>query len=490
MELPCRLLLFFMFLMMFFCGCEKSQQAVDTPAESKAGAVSAVDSNVIAEIEGFVITRQMLEKRLMSEISPGSYFPVRRPQPPRTEEVVLMMVAERAMAIEGRKLNYMQDPGISRQIRRLTEERISNLLLSKYIGSKKITVTPAEVAQKLKTDSRLDPQRAAAMINREKSFALIDGLYNQLAEKFHVEKSRTNITRSAKIYGRLLAGAESPYSVRFVTLKQIRGELTEQEKGLVLATYDGGKVTLEDWFYALHEVGPPSRPKDLDTEAGFERFLDRAVLRKPLFVAEAKAAGLDKDENLLKEIKRREDILIINKAIMENAADFNEPSPQQIASYFNQHREDFMSPLDTVEIDQIWCENLETARQVKANLDAGGDFESLRQKYSLDKRSGPVKTTVAREGLFFERLWNGKPGEIIGPIKGFYNRGLSWRIVKIINKTAGKFVEYSSKLDGEIRNRMQKELIEANLTTYRKKLLKKYSYEIYPERFADLLDFP
>ncbi len=472
--------------------CDKVRRAAVETVDKPAGAVAATaeDPNIVAEIGGYGITKAQLKEKLISELRPDRFSSARHLRRPDAREVLLKMVAERMMALEGRELNYLQDPGIQRRMKRFREQRLSNLTLSRHFENRKIAVTTAEVEQKLQANPKLDRQGAIALIKREKTFALVDELYEQLSEKFHLRKLAENLSKAARIYQRLLDNSKSPYSVKFVGLKQIQQELTDQEKNMLLATYDGGAVTLKDWFDVLHEVGPASRPKDLNTPQGFERFLDRAVLKKPILIAEAEATGLENDPNLLKLIRQREDMLLANKVRVENAGDVNQPTEQQVVAYFNEHKQDFMRPPDMLKIDQIWCRDLDTARKVRAEFDSGSSFESLRERYSLNKQAGPVSVGPGTEGVFFDDLWGGEPDRIVGPLKGLYEGQLTWRIVKIVEKTPGQPREYSADLDDGIKSTIFVQRRQVKLAEYQKQILEKYPYRIYPERFAELLELP
>jgi hypothetical protein len=213
---------------------------------------------------------------------------------------------------------------------------------------------------------------------------------------------------------------------------------------------------------------------------------------KPILVHEARLNGLDKDENLLKQIKEREDTSLLNKARSDKMKEITGPiAEDQVVAYFNENKEEFGTE-NKLKIDQIWCQDLKTARKVKAELDTGKDFESIKQKYSLDKKLKPYDISSGSEGLFFKDLWKGEPIELVGPVKGFYIDGVKWRIVKILEKKPGEVKEYSSDMKASIEMKMLDKLRKTILEKYRKELLKKYSHEIYAERIKDIdpLDIP
>jgi hypothetical protein len=278
--------------------------------------------------------------------------------------------------------------------------------------------------------------------------------------------------------------------VGWIQNSQVSNELTPQEKNIVLAAYDKGKVTLEDWLVALCEIVPPGRPKDLHTTKGVEQLLDR-VLRIPIFVAEAESLGLDKDESIVQQVRQHEDMRLLGAAQMSIYEQAKEPTEQEIVTYFNNNKEIFATPR-RLKVDQIWCQDLKTARQTKAELEAGKDFESVKKEFSLQKESQPFDTSPDAEGMFFKDLWQGDPNTVVGPVKGFYSDGVKWRIVKILERKPGELKEYSSAMKDQVKRRTLNEKRTAAFAKYRQELLEKYPHKIYADRIKDIdpLDIP
>jgi hypothetical protein len=394
------------------------------------------------------------------------------------------------MIMDGRKQKLHEDETTQKVIKEFKEKKFVNSLLSNYLKGKLI-VTNSEIDELIKSDPKLERKQAWAKISREKSGKILEQYYNELYQKFHVQKLSDNFSKAAQIHQRLLLYPKEPRRLQFIRISQTKNELTQEEKNIILVTYDGGKITLKDWFDALCEMAPPSRPKDLHTTKGVEKLLDRA-LKMPIFVAEAKLQGLDKDKNILKEAQDYEDQIILTTVKREKIKDIKGPiAEEQIIAYFNENKELFDTK-NMLKIDQIWCRDLKTAQKAKAELDEGKDFEMVKHTYSLDKTAKPINTIAGGEGIFFNELWNGDPNEIIGPIKGFYGEDIKWRVVKILEKNPGKVPEYSDDLKRQIEANMLEEQRNSALKKYQQELLEKYSYEIYSERFRNIdpLDIP
>ncbi|HUU16857.1 MAG TPA: hypothetical protein VMW72_06905 [Sedimentisphaerales bacterium] len=474
----------------------KAQTTVGKAGETNRQKQSVVESsaepsnNVVASIGDYVITRQELEKRLMTELYPRGYDSYdEQAEPPDAETVLMKMIAEKAMVTEARKQDYLKDESLAKQIKQFRDKRLANLLLQKQLQPK-LTVTESEIQQKMKADPKLDRARAEAMLKNTKGRTLFYQYYKQICQKFHMTKKSENYLKAAQIHQRLLTQPKKPRKVPFIRIYQIKEELTPEEKNIVLATFDNGKITLKDWFDALCNSAPPSRPKDLNTPKGVDRLLEM-TLRMPLLVSEAMSLGLDNDKDLLTQVREYEDTRLLSKVRSEKYKEIKEPTPDEIMIYFGKNREIFRTGR-TLKIDLIWCQDLKTARQAKTELDSSKDFEPVRQKYSLQKNGKPFNTYPSGEGLFWKDLWKGDPNDILGPVKGFHQNSIKWRIVKILEKNPGELKGYSDNMGQRVKEKIVSEQKDALLAKYGDELLKKYPYKIHTEKIKDIdpLDIP
>jgi hypothetical protein len=439
---------------------------------------------VVANIGNYTITKQELEKRLTTEIRPMSYGNYNEePKPVNVKAVLLKMIAEKAIVSEARKGDYLKDESLSSIITRYRDRQLVNLLLQKQLQPRLI-VTEPEIQKKMKADPKLTRERAEATIKNLKARILFSQYYNHVYKKFHAKKLTENFPKAVEIHQRLLTQPKKPRTGAFIRISQTKEELTPEEKNIPLVTFDNGKVTLKDWFDALCEMAPPSRPKDLNTVKGVEALLDRA-LSKPLLLAEALLLGVDKDKDYLQKLREYEDSRLLSKVRSDKYKEIKQPTADEVMIYFGKNREVFRKD-KTLKIDLIWCQDIKAARQVKAELDGGKDFEATKQKYSLDKKTKPFNTYPGGEGLFWKDLWKGDPNDIVGPIKGFYRTGVNWRIVKILEKNPGTLTGYSDDMESRVKEKMLNEQREAIFEQYGNELLKTYTYQIYANKIKDI----
>ncbi len=469
-----RLAIPFLGLLLALCqSCTKTEQA---PASAPGKPAVFEPSTVVAEIGDYVITRKNLEERMAIEFSPDPDEGL-SPKPKSTDPKtwLMRMLAEKVMIMEARKQNYLADKRFRESTEGFKKERFASLMVQTCLKDK-VIVTDAEIDEKIKAKPELDRQAAGAELRNEKTKQAVEELYNSLCKELDVQKVKDNFPKAVAIYQRLMSTAGKTYGLIWVP---------QEEKDLVLVTFDGGKVRLEDWFYFLCDLSPPSRPTDLNTIEGFEKILDRAM-RRPIFAAGAESRKVDKDGSVSKQIKEREEMYLFQQAMWAKTKDVKEPTEDEVVAYFYDNKDRFMMP-DMLKIDQIWLKNRETARIVKADLNGGKSFELVKQEYSADKKSEPVIIYRNSEGEkeFFPELWVGEVNQIVGPARGLYNNRGKWRIVKILEKRQG-LTAFPKEMAGDIKAQMCYEQRQEVLAKYREQLLEKYQYKIYDERIKDI----
>ena len=484
--------LFFLFLSVVFYFCvpeapvSAGQQSSEQPGRgsSLTAPTASEEPVIVGRIAYYVITKAELEKKLLTKLYPYDYDNYDENAGPVDAKTVLMeMLAEKATIIEARSQGYLKNDLISTSVKRFMERKLVDLLLQMHIQGK-INITADEITQKMQADPKLNEAGAKAMIERAKTNTMLDQYYRQIYGKSHVSKLKQNFPIVIQIHDRLLRNPKQSRNVGFIRTSQIKDELTEVEKNIVLAQYNNGKITLKDWFESLCDIAPPRRPRDLNTPQGVDNLLERA-LRMPLLVSEAKSLGLDRNKDLLKQVRDYEDRSLLSEALSAKRKELKEPTTEQIIAYFGKNKESFGTS-KSLKINLTWYQNLKTAKQARAALDSGKDFEAVRQQFALEKEGKPFSTNPSSEGLFWKDLWAGDPNQIIGPVKGFYRQGISWRIVKILEKAPGEEKQYSANIEGQVKSRMMSEQNKALIAQYGKELLSKYPHQIYADKIKDI----
>ncbi|MBN2316100.1 MAG: hypothetical protein JXM79_19390, partial [Sedimentisphaerales bacterium] len=322
-------------------------------AESKPTVAegATTPSTVVAKIGDYTLTREELEQRVMRELYPNDYDIIidEDIKPVDPEQVLKKMLVEKAMMIEGRKGNYLDDEQARVSIKRYVDGQLINLMFRKYVEAHESEFAPTddEIKQKMLADQEeikkkmlADPnfiqpdpnalrEKAISAIRRVKQTRGITRYCDEIYKKSNVQKLTENFPKVVAIHQRLMTRPIKTRKVNFIRNWQAREELTQSEKDMVLAQFDGGKVTLYDWFNTLCDIVPPRRPRNLNTVAGVERLLDRAM-SGPLLVHAAKSLGLDKDEEYLKQVRDYEDRRLLGQVRSAKMKETKEPTDEEI----------------------------------------------------------------------------------------------------------------------------------------------------------------
>jgi len=461
----------------------QAQKPKKMPAEKMKPAVEPpADPNIVATIGDYVITRDEFEQKLRAAIIPNRYNTYEEARPVVAHDALIGMLTEKAIIMEARELGLSKSERISSIIQQFREPKIANLMLQKYV-TPRLNVTDSDIDEKLKADPNMSRERAKMMAQRDKGREIVNQYYDEIYKNRNVKKFSENFPKALEIHNRLLNKPVKERKLKFIHKYQITDEMTQEEQNLLLATYDGGKFTLKDWLETVCRFSPPSRPK-MENPKDIETLLDRA-LKLPLYVAEATSQGFDKDENLIEQTRDYEDRVLLGEVRRLKTANVDEPTIEEMVTYFQNNKEEF-GVSKTMQIDVIWCPDLETAEKAKADIDSGKDFESAKQEYALNKKMKAFTTRPFNEGLFWDELWAAEPNDILGPIKGYDGRDIKWRIVQILEKKPGEIKEYTEKMNDNIKRRMMDLRRKEILDKYGEEVLGKNPYQIYEDRIKDI----
>ncbi len=454
------------------------------PASSRPAA-DLVPPDVVATIGNYSITRSELQQRLLQEVRPQREDDGVPKRTLTTEAVLREMLAEKAMMMEGRALGYLQDEALSESLGRNRQRRLIQMFLTEYVRQE-VPIVPEAIDEEIKAHPELTREQAERRLQAPKVGPLLEQLYARLLEKYNVEKVKANFAEAARIHERLLKQPAKPRgrNIFWIMNSQVQDDLADAERNLVLVKYEGGQLTLEDWFKALCQLAPPGRPKDLGTAGGVERFADRA-LQPHILAAEAEARGYDQNEEVLSYMRQIEDIRLLGKVRAEKLEAIGKPTDDEARAYFEAHKELFGTPA-AVKVEQIWCKDLATARQARRMLDDGASVEAVKSAHSLAPESQAQKTYPNTEGPFWGDLWQAEPNDVVGPIRGFYADSVKWRVVKVLEKTPGQLQPYSDNMKNRVTSAMYTLQRRHILAEYGVELLGKYPYTLYTNRIWDI----
>ena len=154
-----------------------------------------------------------------------------------------------------------------------------------------------------------------------------------------------------------------------------------EQRGQVLAEVNGATITTEDYKKEV-EILPPYLKPMTETAEGRKEMIDSMIVRE-LVMQEAKKAGIDKSPEVmdrLEDLKKRVIIEAYWKQKVEEQAKITDADLQK---YYDQNKEKFKVG-DQIRASHILLKTEKEAQDVLSQLKAGGSFEELARKYSVD----------------------------------------------------------------------------------------------------------
>ncbi len=236
-----------------------------------------------------------------------------------------------------------------------------------------------------------------------------------------------------------------------------------QHKTGVLAQVGDEVITVGDFEEKIARLPDNLRPL---AENNKEAFLDNLVAEILLYNEALDKGVADNKETkeLLVEARRK---IMMARLVKEEVEDKINVSERDMKSYYDERKDDFMSP-EMYRASHILVRSMEEAVKIADKLNAGALFEELAKTHSMDvtnTRGGDVGffSTGQMVPEFEDACVRLNVGEVSGPVKTQFG----YHIVKLTDKKAPQPVEYDKvkqRIDMMIRTEKRRELLDQLLT--------------------------
>ena len=157
-----------------------------------------------------------------------------------------------------------------------------------------------------------------------------------------------------------------------------------KKEGKVLAEVNSGSITTGDFDRELKNL-PEYLKAMADTPQGRKEMLDTMVIRE-LILQQASKDGLDKGpeiEEKLQDLKKR---LIVESFLKKKVEVESKVSDEDLKKFYEQNKDKFKSG-EQIRASHILVKTEKEAKDILAQLKAGGKFEELAKKSSVDSSS-------------------------------------------------------------------------------------------------------
>jgi peptidyl-prolyl cis-trans isomerase C len=263
--------------------------------------------------------------------------------------------------------------------------------------------------------------------------------------------------------------------------KDLASFFTEKEKAEVVATYKGGKVTLQD---ICDRVGQRLQRINWDRESTLDELVN-SIVEPKLLNQVARSKGLYKKALALPEIKNQKEQQMETLFKKEQVTDKIQPDSAAIQAYYLAHLGDYIQDEERVIREIFIKDDSAKAARVAQRAKRGENFVKLTLQFN-EKES--TKADTGRIGPFGKRRMDiigtttfdlAKVGDIAGPLKS----GKNWSIIQLIEIHPSRTRSFD-----EVRSEAERQWRVAKTdqveTELRDRLRKKFPVKIYDEALA------
>jgi len=474
------------------------------------------DADVLVRVGEEVITQSDLEAALkkIPENRRGRF----------RDSTLDQLIEFKVFSNEARRTELDKDPKIREALKRAENEILARHFIKKYIDEesepsdeemkkyylerKDQFILPAGVyIQQILVKKQEDAQAILENLKRGASF-------EEIAKKKSIARSGKEEGRLGWLYkGRMdpelekvaftlekgkqsdVINTKEGYEIIKVLEKSDKREITfdEARKNIRYELFWKKKKELIDKYYAEAKVNKNPAEKGVLFKIGDEAFKEEILapvlaeapekekekvrqrwadyfLETTVFSREAVKAGLEKDAEVVNELKRRTDEILANSFIKKFIEGKIQVSDKDIADYYQSHPEEFSAPLPVnVKVKTILVKTKEEAENILKELKEGASFDTLAGEKSLHpsaSQAGEInwfgkgeKDPELEKAAF--SLEKDKVSDIIKTADGY-------QIIKVIDKRGGG-IRTLPEVKGRIKMKLQAQKLNDEKQRYYEK---------------------
>jgi peptidyl-prolyl cis-trans isomerase C len=253
------------------------------------------------------------------------------------------------------------------------------------------------------------------------------------------------------------------FGALFLLVLAVSSGCTEKKEGTILARFDGTSITDKEFNQKLVTL-----PKQIQSAVirNKKEFIED-MASEHFLLKEAERRGLEKSQDVQNLLEAAHKKIVVAKLI-ENEVDKKvKITPEEAQQYYENHKEEFMTPA-LFKASHILLKTEEEAKEIRAQILAGADFEEIARKKSIDStaiRGGDLgffqKGQLVPE--FEDAAMKMKKGELSEVIKTQFG----YHLIKLTDRMEPTLREFKAvkslveeRMVNEKRSRLFKAFIE------------------------------
>lgn len=262
-------------------------------------------------------------------------------------------------------------------------------------------------------------------------------------------------------------------------------QLDRNEKELVLATWDGGQMTILEYLQEAKQIPTNMRP-NLDDLDSLKTVIFQ-MKRLDLLVHESIREGMDQDDEFLRKVRLFKELSMADIMRNDSLPKSLPPDDAMIRQYFDENPDKFTDPAKVHVYEILLSDELKAKKLAKEirNLD---EFKSK----AMDLTERPGKRAVQGNLDYIERKWfteifdlarKTKIGKIGGPVvtQGKYS------IFYVVDKYDDQIKDFLT-VKNEIRGIINRQLAGETFTNWIKERKENTDIEIYEDVLFSTVD--
>ena len=196
----------------------------------------------------------------------------------------------------------------------------------------------------------------------------------------------------------------------------------------IVASFNGQTITLGEFNLLWDQI-----PADSKLQLTKRSVLDQLISEKFL-IQEAKKKGLEQDKDVLEQIKKTTEQILVQSLIEKEIIEKVKVEDQEALTYYEANKDKFITK-EQVYLYNILVETEEKAKDILEKLKAGGDFIELAKEYSTGPSAdkGGDLGYISKGGLIPE-IENAVFALEIGSISDIIKSQYGFHILKVTDK--------------------------------------------------------
>jgi len=224
------------------------------------------------------------------------------------------------------------------------------------------------------------------------------------------------------------------------------------ELQMVLASYQGGEVTVDDYLKKITDVAEPYRPR-FDSPDSLKKVIFRLELRN-ILEYEASQRNVEQQAEYQRRMIDFREGLMADRFVRTTLGKNIDVDEDEIREYYNLHLEEFMTPRELY-LQEIEVDSSQEAVRIAEQLSAGADFGALAAKYTVrsgfkEKKGDLGLVQPGRFPALYEAARNLVKGQVSDTIP---NEDGKYSIVKLLDAKASAAVPVES-IVGQVKQKV------------------------------------